>query len=43
MNSRQRLPHGSDSHGFRFGGNTSENTLRGSSTLTLVPGTNLDL
>ncbi len=27
--------------GFLFGGNTSENTLRGSSTLTLVPGTDV--
>ena len=32
----------STSGGFLFGGNTSENALRGSSTLTLVPGTNVE-
>ncbi|MEL7142201.1 MAG: efflux RND transporter permease subunit [Cyanobacteria bacterium J06573_11] len=31
----------STSGGFLFGGNTSENALRGSSTLTLVPGTDV--
>ncbi len=32
----------STSGGFLFGGNTSENALRGSSTLTLVPGTDVE-
>ncbi|MEM6353344.1 MAG: efflux RND transporter permease subunit [Cyanobacteria bacterium P01_D01_bin.14] len=32
----------STSGGFLFGGNTSENALRGSSTLTLVPGTDIN-